>query len=77
MEGMEEVAPPFERWEEHLKDLSDRDIKELANDYRWIDEEARPQQERQQFHARREAIIAECERRGLHGAVEACRRPAA
>jgi len=72
----EEIAPPFESWEEHLKALADRDLAELAKDYRWLDEEARAQEERADFRTRREAVIAECERRGMSGAAAECRRPA-
>jgi hypothetical protein len=72
----EEIAPPFENWEEHLRALSDRDLTQLAKDYRWLDEEARAEQERAEFHNRREAVIAECERRGLGDAAKECRRPA-
>jgi hypothetical protein len=71
----EEVAPPFESWDEHLKAIGDKELTELAGDYQWLDEEARPVQERAEFHRRREAIIIECERRGLTGAAEACRQP--
>jgi len=70
----EEVAPPFESWPDHLKALNDKDLEELAGDYRWLDEEARPQQEREEFHKRREAVIAECERRGMHSAIESFRK---
>lgn len=72
----EEIAPPFENWEEHLKALEDRDLVQLAEDYRWLNEEARPQEERQDFRARRDAIVAECERRGKPDLAAACRRPA-
>jgi hypothetical protein len=48
-----------------LKDLGDRELSELAKDYEWLDEEARPREEREDFHRRREAVIAECERRGV------------
>jgi hypothetical protein len=72
----EEIAPPFESWEEHLKALGDRDLAQLAKDYRWLDEEARAQEERADFHRRREAVIAECERRGMSEAAAECRRPA-
>jgi hypothetical protein len=61
----EETAPPFENWEEHLRALSDQDLTQLAKDYRWLDEEARAKEERNAFHTRREAVIAECEKRGL------------
>jgi len=70
-----EVAPPFENWEEHLRALSDRDLTQLAKDYRWLDEQARAKKEGPELHARREAVRAECERRGLGDAKER-RRPA-
>ena len=69
----EEKAPPFESWPEHLKDLGDREIAKLAEDYRWLDDEAELHRERTEFHLRREAIIAECERRGMGTAAESCR----
>ena len=69
----EEKAPPFESWPEHLKDLGDKEIAKLAEDYRWLDEEAELKEERAEFHRRREAIIAECERRGMGAAAELCR----
>jgi hypothetical protein len=72
----EEIAPPFENWDEHLKALDDRDLADLAKDYRWLDEEARAEQERAEFRSRREAIVAECERRGLSDVARDCRRPA-
>jgi hypothetical protein len=72
----QEKAPPPENWEQHLQALADRDLEQLAKDYRWLDEEARARDERQEFHSRREAIIAECERRGLAEACRECRRPA-
>ena len=71
----EEVAPPFETWTEHLKVLDDRQIAELAKDYSWLNGQARPQEARADFHARREAIIAELERRGMHAVAEQCRQP--
>src|SRR3954451_10005735 len=58
----EETAPPFESWNEHLRGLDDQQMIELAKDYRWLDEEARPQEERAEFRSRREAVLAECER---------------
>jgi len=72
----DEIAPPFESWNDHLKALSDADLIELAKDYRWLDEEARAQQERADFRRRREAVIAECERRGMTDTAAACRQPA-
>jgi hypothetical protein len=72
----EETAPPFESWEEHLEALADRDLAQLAKDYRWLDEEARAQEERADFRRRRESIIAECERRGMSELAAECRRPA-
>ncbi len=61
----EEIAPPFETWNEHLKDLGDRELAELARDYRWLNEEARPELEREDFRRRKEAISAECKRRNM------------
>ncbi|HEY1341096.1 MAG TPA: hypothetical protein VGF59_26475 [Bryobacteraceae bacterium] len=58
-----------------MKDLADGDLAELAKDYRWLDEEARAEEERREFRRRREAIVAECERRGMAGAADACRAP--
>jgi hypothetical protein len=72
----DEIAPPFESWEEHLKALGDRDLAQVAKDYRWLDEEARAQEERADFRRRREAVIAECERRGMSETAAECRRPA-
>ena len=72
----DEIAPPMENWNEHLKALSDHDLAQLAKDYRWLDEEARAVEERGDFRGRREAIIAECERRGMSDAARECRRPA-
>jgi hypothetical protein len=69
----EEIAPPFENWADHLKALDDRDLSDLAKDYRWLDEEARAEAERGEFRARRLAIIEECERRGLADAANCCR----
>jgi hypothetical protein len=68
----EEIAPPFENWADHLKALNDRDLTDLAKDYRWLDEEARAEEERGEFRARRLAIIAECQRRGMADAVRQC-----
>ena len=42
----EEIAPPPESWTDHLKALDDRDLTGLAQDYRWLDEEARADEER-------------------------------
>ncbi len=71
----DEIAPPYENWEEHLKALSDRDLMQLAKDYRWLDERARAPEEGADFHRRREAIIAECERRGSPEMAKECRKP--
>ena len=65
MNTPEETAPPFENWEEHLKSLGDRELSELAKDYEWLDTEAQAQQEGPEFHRRREAVMAECKRRGI------------
>jgi hypothetical protein len=72
----EEIAPPFENWDEHLKALDDRDLIEMAKDYRWLDDRARAEEEGADFRRRREVIIAELERRGLHDVARSCRRPA-
>ena len=69
----EEIAPPPESWDEHLKSLEDHDLSILANDYRWLDEEARAEEERAEFRARRLAIIGECQRRGMSDAANCCR----
>jgi len=61
----EEIAPPQESWEQHLKALGDRELAELAKDYNWLDEEARAQDQGKEYHRRREAVIAECRRRGM------------
>ena len=68
----EEIAPPFENWADHLKALNDSDLANLAKDYRWLDEEARAEDERAEFRARRLAIIGECQRRGLSDAAKDC-----
>jgi hypothetical protein len=71
----DEIAPPFENWEAHLRALDNRDLIELAEDYRWLDEEARAEEEGPEFRARRDAVIAECERRGLSEVAASLRRP--
>jgi hypothetical protein len=71
----EEVAPPFQSWSEHLKGLDNQQLAQLANDYRWLDEEVQAVEERDVFRKRREAIIDECERRGLPDLAEECKRP--
>src|SRR5689334_21356677 len=70
----QEVAPPRESWEAHLKELDDRQLTELARDYRWLDEEAQRPESRAEFRRRRDAIIAECERRGRGDLARDCRR---
>ena len=72
----EEIAPPPESWPDHLRGLDNRQLADLAKDYRWLDEEAKAGDSAREFHARREAIIAECERRGIPDAARDC-RPAA
>ena len=72
----EEIAPPFENWGEHLKALSDRDLVEVAKDYRWLTDEARAQEESAEFRSRREEVILELERRGMSDIAKRCRRPA-
>ena len=72
----EEKAPPVETWPQHLAELGDRQLSQLAKDYRWLDEEAAAKTSGEEFHRRREAVIAECERRGMHSLAESCRKPA-
>jgi hypothetical protein len=72
----EETAPPFENWDDHLKALDDRDLTDLAKDYRWLDDDVRAEEEGGEFRHRRDAVIAELERRGLHDVARSCRRPA-
>jgi hypothetical protein len=72
----EEIAPPPEHWAEHLRDLDNDQLAELAKDYRWLDEEAKAGDSRGEFHARREAVVRECERRGMAELARQC-RPAA
>jgi hypothetical protein len=75
--GMQdEMAPPYENWEQHLKALSDRDLAQVAKDYQWLDCEGRAEEQRGEFHKRREAVLAECDRRGLGDLAKGCRRPA-
>jgi len=71
----EEAAPPFETWPEHLKDIGDKELTDLAGDYCWLVEKNRPEDQRAEFQRRREAILAECERRGLEKAAKSCRPP--
>jgi hypothetical protein len=63
----------LESWPEHLKDLDDAALTELAGDYCWLMEKNTPREEREEFRRRREAILNECERRGLHEAAKNCR----
>jgi hypothetical protein len=69
----DEVAPPRESWPEHLKELGNQELTELAGDYCWLTERNRPEDQRSEFTQRRKAIIAECERRGIAEAAKACR----
>ncbi len=62
----EETAPPFESWDQHLKGLDDQTLTQLARDYGWLDGDARAREEGLEFHRRRKAVIAECERRGMN-----------
>jgi hypothetical protein len=70
----QEIAPPYESWTDHLKALGNKELSELARDYRWLDEESRSE-EQPEFRKRREAVIAECERRGMAGVAQSCRQP--
>lgn len=74
-EEREEKAPPVETWPEHLSELGDRQLSQLAIDYQWLDEETSVETSGEEFHRRREAIIAECERRGMFSLAESCRKP--
>ena len=69
----QERAPALERWTDHLNDLGNRELAELAGDYCWLMEKNRPQEERAEFGKRREAILRECERRGMEDAAKQCR----
>jgi hypothetical protein len=71
----EEIAPPFESWPEHLGELDDRQLRELAKDYRWLDEETFSGEGAAEFHRRREQVIAELERRGMTDVANECRQP--
>jgi hypothetical protein len=67
-----ESAPPYESWNEHLKSLGNQELTELAGDYCWLLERNRPEEERDEFSRRREAIIEECQRRGIPEAAKNC-----
>ena len=69
----EDAALPRETWPEHLADLADPDLMDLAGDYCWLVEKNQPVEERRLFRERRLAVLAECERRGLADAAERCR----
>jgi hypothetical protein len=56
-----------------LSELPDQTLTELAGDYCWLTEKNTPEDEREEFRKRREAILAECERRGLAEAARNCR----
>jgi hypothetical protein len=71
----EEVAPPPESWNEHLRELGDEQLTALAADYCWLTEQNKPEDQRDEFSRRREAIVAECERRGISDAANNCRPP--
>jgi hypothetical protein len=72
----EKATAGYETWPEHLKALGIRELTNLAGDYSWLLEKNRPEEEREEFRRRRDAIIAECERRGMPEAARNC-RPAA
>jgi hypothetical protein len=69
----DETAQGYETWAEHLKALGNRELTDLAGDYCWLTEKNRPEDQRKEFQKRREAILAECERRGLSEAAKVCR----
>lgn len=69
----QEIAPPFENWAAHLRVLDDRELTELAKDYRWLEDENPPSGERHEFHRRRQAVAAELERRGMTELARMCK----
>ena len=69
----EQTATRLPSWPEHLKNLDDHVLTELAADYCWLTEKNTPHEEREDFRKRREAILQECERRGLKEAAQSCR----
>jgi hypothetical protein len=69
----EEAAPAFESWPEHLSALGNEELTALAGDYCWLTERNKPEDQRAEFEKRRNAIIAECERRGIPQAADNCR----
>jgi hypothetical protein len=71
----EEIAPPFETWAEHLTALGDRELAELAKDYCWLEVEAQAPEQGPEFHRRREAVVAECMRRGMTAVAKQCQPP--
>ncbi len=73
-EQPEEVAPPVERWEEHLREIDNDQLANLARDYNWLNGESVSEESRSAFQLRRQAIIKECERRGMTEAANAARR---
>jgi hypothetical protein len=68
-----QTATRLPSWTEHLKNLDDRALTQMAGDYCWLTEKNTPHEERDEFRRRREAILHECERRGLHDAAQTCR----
>jgi hypothetical protein len=70
----EEVAPPFEKWEEHLRGIDNGQLANLARDYNWLNGESLSDESRSAFQLRRQAIIKECERRGMAEVANAARR---
>jgi hypothetical protein len=72
---MEDPAAPFEVWSERLKTTTDRELTRLAGDYQRLAERPdAPRYTEEEFESRREAVVAECERRGLRALSEQCRR---
>jgi hypothetical protein len=69
-----EVAPPFERWEEHLREIDNGQLADLARDYNWLNGESLSDESRSAFELRRQAIIRECARRGMIDTADAARR---
>ena len=73
MAAKHETAPRAGSWVEHLSAVSDEELTTLSADYCWILEKNRPEEERETFRQRREAILAECQKRGLTEAANSCR----
>jgi hypothetical protein len=74
----DDVAPPFESWDDHLKALDNGQLADLAKDYYWLTKESNASaggEGQAEFQNRRKSIIAECERRGMNDVAARCRQP--